>query len=599
MLSSISNLSLVLVDTAGMTFSALLLAGAAFVLTGGCTSIEDVCTTSYVQASLPSQDLYLTEGVNIAITVDPGSVLATPRTSLSFQGNVMYPDTSIDFCDVTFAYTHTGRDDLVHVRYWMPAPDNFQNRYLSTGGGGFAINSGNSSLPGGVQYGAVAGITDGGFGDFSINFDKVWLLENGTENWESLYMFGYHAIHEMTVLGKLLTEQYYNMSATKLYSYYQGCSEGGRDGWSQVQRFTTFDGVITGAPAFRFAHQQVQHLYSNVVEHTLGYYPPPCELEKILNETIAFCDPLDGKTDGVVARTDLCKLQFDINSTIGMSYSCPARTPTVFGTWAAPAQSGIVTVQGAAVARLVIDGLHDEQGRRAYFSYQPSSTFYDAVTQVNPTTGAFELSINSMGGEYVTEFLQLLNTSNLENLDGVTYDTLVDWMVQGWQMYEDSLQTTWPDLTKYQASGGKILHYHGESDFSIPTASSVRYYESVRQIMYPNASFNESGEMLDDWYRLFLVPGASHCAANLAQPNAPFPQTNLAVLIDWVENGVRPVTLNATVLQGENKGRNEQICGWPLRPFWSNNGTNMGCQYDQDSIDTWLYDLDAFKLPVY
>lgn len=69
--------------------------------------------------------------------------------------------------------------------------------------------------------------------------------------------------------------------------------------------------------------QQVQHLYSAVVEQTLGYAPPPCELQKIVNETIAFCDPLDGKTDGVVSRTDLCKLKFNINSTIGLPYYCP------------------------------------------------------------------------------------------------------------------------------------------------------------------------------------------------------------------------------------------------------------------------------------
>jgi tannase len=537
--------------------------------------------------------------MNIAITIDSDSVVAIPRKNVSIQGNVVYPDTVIDFCDVTFAYTHTGRGDMVQARYWMPAPDSFQNRYLSTGGGGFAINSGNQSLPGGVQYGAVAGATDGGFGNFSINLDKVWLLENGTENWEALYMFGYHAIHELTLLGKLLTSEYYNMSGTRLYSYYQGCSEGGRDGWSQVQRFASFDGVITGAPAFRFAHQQVQHLWSNVVEHTLGYYPPPCELEKILNETIAFCDRLDGKTDGVVARTDLCKLQFDINSTIGTSYSCPARTPTVFGTWAAPAQSGIVTADGAVVARLVIDGIRDSQGRRAYFSYQPSSSFYDAVTQANPETVNFELSINAMGGEYVAQFLQLLNETNLPNLDGVTYDTLVKWINQGWQMYEESLQTTCPDLSTYQASDRKILHYHGESDFSIPTASSVHYYESVRHSMYPGTSFNKSGQMLSDWYRLFLIPGASHCAANLAQPNPPFPQTNLAVLIDWVEHGTAPDTLNATVLLGEHMGENAQVCAWPLRPFWSTNGTTMECRYDQESIDTWLYDLDAFKVPVY
>lgn len=54
----------------------------------------------------------------------------------------------------------------------------------------------------------------------------------------------------------------------------QGCSEGGREGWSQGQRFgDAYDGATIGAPAFRFAFQQVQHLYSNVVEQTLNYYP--------------------------------------------------------------------------------------------------------------------------------------------------------------------------------------------------------------------------------------------------------------------------------------------------------------------------------------
>jgi tannase len=80
-------------------------------------------------------------------------------------------------------------------------------------------------------------------------------------------------------------------------------------------------------------------------------------------------------------------------------------------------------------------------------------------------------------------------------------------------------------------------------------------------------------------------------------PNGPFPQTNLQVLINWVEKDVKPVTLNATVLQGEHVGENRQICGWPLRPKWKNG--NMQCEYDQASIDTWHYDLNAVPLPVY
>lgn len=577
----------------------LALTGFSILTSVACASLQDVCTASYIQASLPMQDLYLSDWGNIAIAIDQSSVTATPFTNYSASGNVMYPDASFDFCEVNFAYSHPGRNDRVQVQYWLPAPGDFANRYLSTGGGGFAINSGNMSLPGGVQYGAVAGATDGGFGDFSINLDKVWLLNNGTQNWEALYMFGYKAIHELTILGQAFTKQVYNMSDDKLYSYYQGCSEGGRDGWSQLQRFTTLDGAITGAPAFRFAQQQVQHLWSNVVEHTLNYYPPTCALSTILNETIKFCDPLDGRVDGVVARTDLCKLYFDYNTTIGMPYSCPAVKPTVFGTWADGAQNGTVTALDAEVARLSISGMTNSQGQQAYFSYQPSSVFYDAVTSYNETTSTASLVINSMGGEYVTKFIQLLNESNLPDLNNVTYDTLVEWINQGWYEYEDSLQTTWPDLTKFQASGGKILHYHGESDFSIPTASSVRYFESVRQIMYPGTSFNDTEDTLGDWYRLYLVPGASHCSTNINEPNAPFPQTNLAVLIDWVEKGMKPTTLNSTVLLGEHAGENQQICAWPLRPLWTNNGTSMECVYNQESLDTWIYDLDAFKMPVY
>lgn len=207
--------------------------------------------------------------------------------------------------------------------------------------------------------------------------------------------------------------------------------------------------------------------------------------------------------------------------------------------------------------------------------------------------------MNNFAPEFVTRYLELTNTSTFANLDGVTYDSLVGWMYDMWQTYEDTLQTTWPDLTPFESSGGKVLHYHGEADDSIPAASSVHYYESVRQIMYPGLSYNESIEALGSWYRLFLVPGAAHCSPSTLQPNGPFPQTNLAVLIDWVENGVEPITLKATHLAGDNKNTPAEICAWPLRPLWRGNGTSMECEYDQASINTWKYKFDAFKMPVY
>lgn len=150
------------------------------------------------------------------------------------------------------------------------------------------------------------------------------------------------------------------------------------------------------------------------MEQTLGYYPPPCELEKIMNETIASCDTLDGKADGVVSRTDLCTANYNINATLGLPYSCTAATATPY-TAATPAQNGTVTAEGIAVAQKILDGLHDDDGKRVYFSYTPSSTWTDAATAYNEETGEWELSITPLGGSFVQVLLDLNGKSTVRS----------------------------------------------------------------------------------------------------------------------------------------------------------------------------------------
>ncbi|PQE20328.1 tannase protein [Rutstroemia sp. NJR-2017a BBW] len=560
------------------------------------STLTDICTTAYVQSMLPNS-----EAVGLAISIDSTSVTANAHWRGILSRRIIH------YCNVTFSYSHNGKDDTVLLEYWIPAPSQFQNRYLLTGGGGYAINSADDSLPGGIICGASAGITDGGFGGFSTNFDTTFPVVNGTANWDTLYMFGYQAHKELSLIGKQFTKNFFAMGEKKLYAYYQGCSEGAREGWSQVQPFgEEWDGAITGAPAMRYSFQQINHLVSNVIEKTVGYYPPICEMTKIMNATIEACDPMDGKTDGVVARSDLCKLNFNLNSTIGLPYYCPAEAAVAgyknkrqLAQAATPEQNGTVAAEAVEIASQILDGLKDSEGRRVYLSYQPGASFADAETAYNFDTDTWELSISALGQEFPVRFIELQDSPTLTSLDNVTYDTLREWMYVGWQMYEDSLHTAWPDLSEFQKAGGKVLHFHGESDNSIPTAASVRYHESVREIMYPNMPFNESTAALNEWYQLYLVPGAGHCSTNDYQPNGPFPQTNLAVLIDWVENGNTPTTLNATHLAGANVGENAQLCAWPLRPMWKQNGTVMDCEYDQASIDSWLYEFDSFKMPVY
>ncbi|KAF3390662.1 Tannase [Penicillium rolfsii] len=580
-----------------LTPCALALAAIASTACAATASLEDVCTVEYAKSKLPASDFIQ------GITLDPSSITTNIvyNASTSATGS-FFPAATFSYCNFTMAYSHDGRKgDQVLIQYWLPDPAKFENRYLSTGGGGYAIYSGPQSLPGGVMYGAVAGATDGGFGSFSTNADAAMLLANGTLDYETLYMFGYKAQWELSKIGKQFTRNFFNMDETaKLYSYYQGCSEGGREGWSQIQRYgDEWDGAALGAPAFRWSFQQTQHLYSNVVTQTLGYYPPPCEMEKIVNETIAACDLLDGLKDGVVSRSDLCQLHFDLSTVVGKPYYCAA-VPAgfVYGqpSPATPVQNGTVSKEAVEVAKEVIRGLRDSQGRQVFLSFQTAATFADVNTQYNSTTDKWELAVNGLGAEFIALLLDK-NGTDLSNLHGVTYDTLKEWIITGMQEYASTLQTNWPDLTPFHKAGGKVIHFHGEADNSIPTASSVRYWESVRSIMYPSLSYKDGANALKEWYRLYLVPGAAHCGTNSLMPNGPFPQTNLQVLINWVEKDVKPVTLNATVLQGEFVGQNRQICAWPLRPIWKNG--KMSCEYDQTSIDTWHYDFNGVPLPVY
>lgn len=108
--------------------------------------------------------------------------------------------------------------------------------------------------------------------------------------------------------------------------------------------------------------------------------------------------------------------------------------------------------------------------------------------------------------------------------------------------------------------------------------------------MYGHMSYNHSTTALDDFYRLFLVPGGGHCNSNPLQPGGGWPQTTLQTVINWVEKDVAPDTL-------ANIGPIEKLCRWPLRPTWRNGV--QSCVYDQESIDTWMYDFSAYISPLY
>ena len=118
------------------------------------SSLTSLCSTSNIKSALPT-----VTGLVF------GDVTASAVYNASVEAGDNYPAIKgRNYCNVTVNYHHSGKSDSVNVWYYFPEQSQFKGRFLATGGGGFAINSGASGLDGGLVYGAAAGCTDGGMG---------------------------------------------------------------------------------------------------------------------------------------------------------------------------------------------------------------------------------------------------------------------------------------------------------------------------------------------------------------------------------------------------------------------------------------------------
>jgi hypothetical protein len=92
---------------------------------------------------------------------------------------------------------------------------------------------------------------------------------------EKIVDFAYRAMHEMTATSKKLIDKYYGSGPQ--FSYYKGCSTGGRQGAMNAQRYPEdFDGIIAGALANRHIQMHTSGTYRSIelARHPEGARPP-------------------------------------------------------------------------------------------------------------------------------------------------------------------------------------------------------------------------------------------------------------------------------------------------------------------------------------
>src|SRR5580658_314757 len=113
-------------------------------------------------------------------------------------------------------------------------------------------------------------------------------------NRQKLLDFGFRSLHMTAEAAKLMARNYYGAGPTK--SYYDGCSQGGRQGLILAQRFPNdFDGIIAGAPALNNTGTQLTRAYWM---QGLAANPfPAAKLELLARNVYEQCDAKDGLID--------------------------------------------------------------------------------------------------------------------------------------------------------------------------------------------------------------------------------------------------------------------------------------------------------------
>lgn len=228
--------------------------------------------------------------------------------------------TNVRFCNVSIVYTHPGQNDTINVQVWLPT-DTWNERLQAIGGAGWQAGLNFPSLHGmaaAVGEGYASASTDAGLG--TAYSPEAWaLLSPGNVDLYLLQNLASTSLNDMAILSKSICNSFYRQPLK--YSYFSGCSQGGRQGMMLAQRYPdAFDGIAASAPAINWNSFFLSALWPLFIMDQLEEYPPSCEFDAIIAAAIKACDGDDGVVDGIISDPDNCA--FDPMSAVGNPVNC-------------------------------------------------------------------------------------------------------------------------------------------------------------------------------------------------------------------------------------------------------------------------------------
>ncbi|KAJ2982882.1 hypothetical protein NQ176_g1088 [Zarea fungicola] len=439
----------------------------------------------------------------------------------------------LNVCDVKVNLTHPGVNDNVLVQVWLPL-EGWNGRFLGTGGGGWATGSGSIGLAGAVMANFSGAMTDGGHAN-SLLDPSTWALNSdGSINSGLLTDFASRSLHDMTVVGKAVTKQFYGKAPS--YSYWSGCSTGGRQGLMEAQKYPgDYNGILAASPAINWPSLIMAAQWPQVVMQQEKTFPPQCVFDGFIAASIAQCDILDGVKDGIIGDPGSCP--FDPYKLVGSSVNCDSTEITV-------------TYAMADIVRKVLDGPTDVIGRQLWYGLNagtPLNALALTVPGPHGTTVGVPFTISDFWIRYFLKRQPNFNTSTITYLD---FSML---FAQSNLEYENVIGTNDPDLSAFSSAGGKMITWHGLADPLIPPDGTLQYRQQVDNFMGGSSS-------VDKFYRVFFAPGVGHCGMGIG----PVPTAGLDALVAWVEKGIAPDTLAAAGTDANGAATTKNICRYPL-----------------------------------
>lgn len=459
-------------------------------------------------------------------TCESLAMVALPNTTIE---SAKVDANNADVCRVAAITTHPPEGDK--VRIWVAIPmTNWNGRFMGTGGGGFSGGSeGGVNQP--LALGYAGGATDtghaGGSGSFAMD-------ASGHLNWQAIRDNAHVGIHEMTVTGKALTQSLYGVAPK--YSYFNGCSTGGRQGLMEAQRYPEdYNGIVSGAPAINWPKLMMQSIWSVVVMNAAKDTVPPCKLQAATAAAVEACDGIDGVKDGVIEDPDRC--HFDPKTLIGK----PAGT------------CGTFTEADADVIKKLMDGPRRADGTLIWHG-QPWGADMAAL--------AASRADQPVPFTFAVDWIRYWLLQNPQfDASKLTPEVFEHFWDQSIEQYGIVIGTDNPDLSAFRDRGGKLVLWHGWADQLITTQGTIDYYKRVLQQM---GGADKTGQFL----RFFPAPGIGHCGGGAG----PMPSGQLDALVSWVENGKAPATLPAS-RQTPAGPRTRILCQYPLVAKYKGTGS--------------------------